>query len=215
MARPSFMVVALLVLGLTQAAAVALRLTAPAAEREDDWAPPETDIASLGDSPSATGPAAEPPGAPAPDADPVRDILERPLFHPRRRLSSLGEPRAAQPPAEPSGRLVGVLIGVNGREALFAEANNRVTVVRQGGSLQGWKIEMIEPDRVILTSSRGQRTMNLVTDRLQPTLSVPVPTGPAIVVPAGQTLWRPVPTAGPLDPATAGQPTVRPAGEGR
>lgn len=211
MARPSFMVVALLVLGLTQAAAVALRLTAPAAEREDDWAPPET----AADAPGATGPAAAPARPPAPDADPVRDILERPLFHPRRRLASLGEPRTAQPPAEPSARLVGVLIGANGREALFAEANNRVTVVRQGGSLQGWKIEMIEPDRVILTSSRGQRTMNLVTDRLQPTLSVPVPTGPAIVVPAGQTLWRPVPTAGPLDPATAGQPTVRPAGEGR
>lgn len=207
---PPFIVVALLLLGLAQSAAVVIRLTAPASERDDTWALPDPAAP-----PGATGPAAASAGVPAPDADPVRDILDRPVFHPRRRLSSLGEPRSTQLPAEPAGRLVGVMIGATGREALFAEANNRVIIIRQGGTLHGWTVETIEPDRVILTSSQGQRTMNLVTDRLQPL--VPGPAGPTVVVPPGQTLWRPVPAPVPLDPATSGQPAARgpQAGEGR
>lgn len=206
--RPPFVVLGLLLLGLTLSAVVAVRLTAPVSENDDPWAAPETAATrSTADAASASA---------LGGADPVRDILDRPLFHPRRRLSSaLGTLRGPPPLAEPAARLVGVMIGKDGREALFTEADNRVTIVRQGNALQGWMVQTIEPDRVILTSAQGQRTMNLVTDRLQPT--TPVPAGPAIVVPAGQTLWRPTPSPVPLDPATAGQPAAsgRRAGEGR
>lgn len=207
--RPSFIVVALLSLALTLSAAVAVRLSGPPPESEDLWPPPET---------SGTRPAtaAEAARASAPSADPVHDILERPLFLPARRLpSALGSLRGAPRLAEPAGRLVGVIIGTNGREALFAGADNRITIVRQGSTLHGWLVETIEPDRVVLISAQGQRTMNLVTDRLQP--STPTPAASAVAVPAGQTLWRPTPAPVPLDPATAGQSAAggRRAGEGR
>ena len=197
MAHSPVSVVVLLALGLTQSAAVALWLAAPAAEQEAAAVPPL---------PAATAPAAGSADARAPETDPVRDILQRPLFHPRRRLDSMNEAPLAPPLAEPAGRLVGVIIGANGREALFLEANSRVTILRQGSILHGWKLETIEPDRVILTSARGQRTMNLVTDRLQAV--APVPAGPAIAVPAGKTLWRPVPAPMPLDSTTSGQPAA-------
>lgn len=206
--RPPFIAVALLLLGLTLSAAVAVRLAAPPSEGDDLWATPE---------PGAARPAVEAGSASTPNADPIRDILERPLFHPSRRMpSALGMPRSASPLAEPASRLVGVVIGVDGREALFAEADNRVTIVRQGGTLYGWIVQTIEPDRVILVSGQGQRTMNLVTDRIR--AGTPVPAGPAVAVPAGQTLWRPTPSPIPLDPATAGQPAAasgRRTGEGR
>lgn len=205
--RPPLLVVALLLLGLALSAAVTVRLTTPATEDDGPW---------LVQAPAATPSNVEAGTASAPDAEPVRDILDRPLFHPRRRLSSaLGVLRGAPPLAEPASRLIGVVIGTDGREALFAEADNRVTIVRQGNALRGWIVQTIEPDRVILISAQGQRTMNLVTDRLRPV--APVPAGPAIAVPAGQTLWRPTPSPMPLDPATAGQPTMtgRRPGEGR
>ncbi len=206
--RPPFIVVALLLLGLTLSAAVAVRMAATLSEGDASWVMPK---------PGAARPAVEAGSASAPDADPVRDILERPLFHPGRRLpSALGGLRGAPPLAEPAGRLVGVVIGGEGREALFAGADNRVTIVRQGGTLHGWIVETIEPDRVILVSAQGQRTMNLVTDRLRP--ATPVPAGATVAVPAGQTLWRPTPAPTPLDPATAGQPSAssgRRVGEGR
>lgn len=209
MTRPPFIAVALLLLGLTLSAAVAVRLAAPPSEADDPWTTPES---------AAARQATEAGSAPAPNADPVRDILERPLFHPGRRMpSSLGALRGAPLLAEPAGRLVGVVIGVDGRGALFAEADNRVTLVRQGSTLHGWIVQTIEPDRVILVSGQGQRTVNLVTDRIR--AATPVPTGPAVAVPAGQTLWRPTPSPIPLDPATAGQSAPaasgRRAGEGR
>ena len=188
---------------MTLSAAIAIRLTAP---------PPDGDDPSPMISPAAVRSAGEVGSALIPDANAAHDILERPLFHPRRRLSSaLGEVRAP-PLAEPIGRLVGVMIGTDGREAMFAEADNRVIVVRQGGTLRGWMVETIEPDRVILTSAQGQRIMNLVTERLRPATPVP-----AVAIPAGQTLWRPVPAPMPLDPATAGQPAAsgRQTGGGR
>lgn len=207
MTRPPFIAVALLLLGLTLSTAVALRLAAPPPEGDDPWATPE---------PGATRPAVEAGSASASDANPIRDILERPLFHPSRRMpSALGALRGAPPLAEPTGRLVGVVIGLDGREALFAAADNRVTIVRQGGNLHGWIVQTIEPDRVILVSGQGQRTVNLVTDRIR--AATPAPAGAAVTVPAGQTLWRPTPSPIPLDPATAGQPAAsgRRAGEGR
>lgn len=207
---PPSIVAALLLLALGLSVAVAVRLAGSPPEGGDDpWSPP---------GPAAARPAAvEAPRAHAPSADPVHDILERPLFLPGRRLpSALGSLRGAPRLAEPAGRLVGVIIGANGREALFAGADNRITIVRQGGTLHGWLVETIEPDRVVLTSAQGQRTMNLVTDRLQS--ATPVPAGAAVAVPAGQTLWRPTPSSVPPDPATAGQPAAaggRRAGEGR
>lgn len=202
-------VAALLLLALALSAAVAVRLASPPPGGDDGWAPLEA---------AAARPAAvETARASAPSADPVHDILERPLFLPGRRLpSALGSPRGAPRLAEPAGRLVGTVIGANGREALFAGADNRITTIRQGGTLHGWLVETIEPDRVLLTSAQGQRTMNLVTDRLQ--AATPAPAGPAIAVPPGHTLWRPTPSPVPLDPATAGQPATaggRRIGEGR
>ncbi len=201
--RPPFIVVVLLLLGLTLSAAIAIRLTAPPSEGDDP---------SLMASPATVRSAGEAGSAPIPNANAAHDILERPLFRPRRRMTSaLGELRAP-PLAEPIGRLVGVVIGTDGREAMFAEADNRVMIVRQGGTLRGWIVETIEPDRVILTSAQGQRIMNLVTDHLRPATPVP-----AVAIPAGQTLWRPMPAPIPLDPATAGQPAAsgRQTGGGR
>lgn len=193
--RPST-VVTLLLLGLTLSAAVALRLAPPSSEDDNAWFVPEA---------GGTRPAVEAGSAPVPNTDPVHDILERPLFQPGRRLPSALRPLLGAPPLpEPAGRLVGVVIGPDRRGALFAEADDRITTVKQGGILQGWTVQTIEPDRVILVSAQGQRTVSFVPDPIR--AATPMPAGPAVAAPAGKNLWQQILAPTPLDSATTGQP---------
>ena len=91
-------------------------------------------------------------------------ILERPLFSPGRDLPDtipvqpLTETLEDVPP-QLDGRLAGVMIRPGVREALFARSGQKAIAVKVGGSIDGWKIAAIEPDRVVLSSAFGMQTI--------------------------------------------------------
>jgi hypothetical protein len=62
-------------------------------------------------------------------------------------------------PPQLHGRLAGVMIRPGVREALFARSGQKAIAVKVGGSIDGWKIAAIEPDRVVLSSAFGMQTI--------------------------------------------------------
>jgi len=112
-----------------------------------------------------------PAGALAPDTDKddlIAEILERPLFSPGR---SPPEPAAApQPeqkqkgPAEFQGRLAGVVLRPGGSEALFARDGEKPISVTEGQEIEGWTVDTIEADHVVISSDLGERTFEPTPD---------------------------------------------------
>ena len=99
----------------------------------------------------------------------VAGILERPLFSLARRppeLLSAANAKETSETAPPQlhGRLAGVMIRPDAREALFARKGQRPIAVKIGGEIDGWKISAIEPDRVTLSSAFGIRTVRPTND---------------------------------------------------
>jgi hypothetical protein len=97
----------------------------------------------------------------------VAEILRRPLFSPAREpmevlSASNASVIAGGAPPQLHGRLAGVMIRPDAREALFTRAGQRPISVKVGGEIDGWKIAAIEPDHVILSSAFG-------TQRVEPT----------------------------------------------
>jgi hypothetical protein len=104
---------------------------------------------------------------PAPDdADTqIVSILERPLFAPDRRGPP--PPKTADQAAGPTGkaapeitgRLGGITIGPgDDKEAVFERGEGeKPLVVKEGDDVDGWTVSSIEPDKVVLTSTFGQR----------------------------------------------------------
>ena len=85
----------------------------------------------------------------------VSEILKRPLF-------TLGR----QPPqpkivkAEPpklQGRLAGVMLRPDLREALFTRPGARPISVKEGEVIDGWTISKVEAGQVVLTSAFGEK----------------------------------------------------------
>jgi hypothetical protein len=104
---------------------------------------------------------------PAPD-DPdtqIASILERPLFAPDRRGPP--PPKNADQAAGPAGkaapeitgRLGGITIGPGeDKEAVFERGEGeKPLVVKEGDDVDGWTVSTIEADKVVLTSTFGQR----------------------------------------------------------
>ncbi len=100
------------------------------------------------------------------DADTqIASILERPLFAPDRRGPP--PPKADQPigsaagraAPEITGRLGGITIGPGeDKEAVFERGEGeKPLVVKEGDDVDGWTVSSIEADKVILTSTFGQR----------------------------------------------------------
>jgi hypothetical protein len=119
--------------------------------------------------PAATDAAAEarPPSeagkAPAEIAALIRGVLERPLFTPGRRPppepddSESDEDDDQEPETQPlAARLAGVFVGPNSSEALFAKEGEDAVAVREGGEIDGWTVDTIETDRVVLSSPGGE-----------------------------------------------------------
>ncbi len=121
-----------------------------------------------------------PAGALAPDADKddlIAEILERPLFTPGRNPP---EPAAApqveekpKGPAEFEGRLAGVVLRPGGSEALFARDGEKPIAVTEGQEIDGWTVDTIEADHVVISSDLGERTFEPTPD--EKTKSAPEP----------------------------------------
>ncbi len=89
----------------------------------------------------------------APPLESFATINERPMCVPGRKPvapKSLGP--AAPPPPPPSVALVGVIIDAAGRLALVKSSASPLEVsVGIGGSVDGWQVTRIEPDRIVLS----------------------------------------------------------------
>jgi len=88
----------------------------------------------------------------------VADILERPLFSPSRQPVDTAPEEIAEAPKEPPqmpGRLEGVSIRPEAREALFEREGERPIAVKEGQQIGGWTVASIRADRVLLKSEIG------------------------------------------------------------
>ncbi len=94
------------------------------------------------------------------------DIIDRPLFNEDRR-PTVAAPHEAGPAPDVNFRLIGVVITTEKKEALF-QLSRRNEVARGGleSWIEGWMIESIEPDRVMLR--RGPNTTELSLERSSP-----------------------------------------------
>lgn len=94
------------------------------------------------------------------------DIIARPLFNEDRRPTETA-PRVAGPAPDVNFRLIGVVMTTKKKEALF-QLTRRNEVARGGleSWIEGWMIESIEPDRVMLR--RGPNTTELSLERSSP-----------------------------------------------
>jgi hypothetical protein len=88
------------------------------------------------------------------------EILKRPLFSEGR---TAPQPRIAKalPPEPPKlqGRLAGVVLQSDFKEALFTRPGGKPMAVKEGQVIDGWTVGKIEEDRVTLTSAFGQQVV--------------------------------------------------------
>lgn len=104
----------------------------------------------------------------------VAKALARPLFSPDRRPAAAGATSGGAGQAWP--RLTGTLVSGAGRGAIFA--GPRPIVVREGGRLDGFTVQLIEPGRVTVRGPDGVRV-------LRPTFDPAAPGGAGVPAEAG------------------------------
>jgi type II secretory pathway component PulC len=87
----------------------------------------------------------------------VAEILKHPLFTEGRE-----PPRPKVVKAEPprlQGRLAGVMLRADRREALFTRPGGRPVGVKEGDPIDGFTLSKVESDRVVLTSAFGEQVV--------------------------------------------------------
>ena len=123
----------------------------------------------------------------------VNEILARPLFTASRRPPA-GADRAAgnTTAAALKGRLAGIVVSPAGSEALFVEAGKAKSVtVREGESFEGWTVERIEPEHVMVRAGARLETIEPAGDKARIVAPVPSPAQAAgFVAPVGANLGK-------------------------
>jgi len=89
----------------------------------------------------------------------VAEILKRPLFTPGRQPPEVKIAKAEPPKLQ--GRLAGVVLRPDLREALFTRPGGRPISVKEGEVVDGWTAAKIEAGQVVLTSSFGEQIVKL------------------------------------------------------
>jgi hypothetical protein len=89
----------------------------------------------------------------------VAEILKRPLFTPGRRAPETRIVKAEPPKLQ--GRLAGVVLRPDLREALFTRPGGRPVSIKEGEVIDGWTAAKIEAGQVVLTSSFGEQIVKL------------------------------------------------------
>jgi type II secretory pathway component PulC len=87
----------------------------------------------------------------------VAEILQRPLF-----VQSRRPPQPKIVKAEPprlQGRLAGVMLQSDVREALFARPGGKAIAVKVGDTIDGFTVGKIDADQVVLTSAFGDQVV--------------------------------------------------------
>lgn len=131
--------------------------------------------------------------APATDrnAEWVTAMLARPLFAPNRRPPEAVATSADVAPTLP--RLTGILVSRNIRRVIFAAtANGRPAIVAEGGTFNGFWVQLIEPGRVVVVGPDGSQDLRPSFDpNPPPPVSPPPPPIPDF--PAAATVARDLP----------------------
>jgi type II secretory pathway component PulC len=87
----------------------------------------------------------------------VAEIIKRPLFTSGREPPQMKVVKAEPPRLQ--GRLAGVMMQADLREALFSRPGARPVTVKEGEMIDGWTVQKIETDRVLLTSAFGEQVV--------------------------------------------------------
>ncbi|HEX9809588.1 MAG TPA: hypothetical protein VGC25_08270 [Alphaproteobacteria bacterium] len=154
------------------AAAVADRIGA-APKWIPQAAPPET-----GAAPAPEAPFAAPPRIEFPSPADVADIAERNLFSPGRRPLVAEAAPAKETPLRQTGgiELKGVVITPAGRAALIKTRKDADYVrVEAGQTVDGWIVESIGSDSVVLRDGATSRTVTLESSAPDPAPARPEP----------------------------------------
>jgi hypothetical protein len=169
-------------------------------------APPRETVAAAGDAPGFTMP-------------PVRaytEVVERPLFSETRR-PSVDSPTAPVDPRSSAFTLVGTIISAHERRALIEHGQPpHLERLIEGQDIDGWSVETIGTDRVILTRADARLEVKVKDEPgppapqnqlRRPTANIPAvdPTTGALAVQAGINLTgndqpQPPPPAPPRPP---------------
>ncbi len=116
----------------------------------------------------------EDPGVAMPGEAAFAVITQRPLFSPDRRPPQESAGGSATPVSDklPPLLLTGVVIADDDSVAIVEDGapgrqNEPGQVVRLGDSIQGWTVEEILPDRIVLTRGEDREELRLVEDGAQ------------------------------------------------
>lgn len=140
------------------------------------WAEPDAPVQVMPPRPSPPGAAAAPSADPARRGQWVATMLARPLFAANRRPRAPLASESAPPPPPALPRVAGTMITAEGKRVIFAGVGEgRPTVVGEGGELNGFRVQSIEPGRVTVIGPGGSRTLLTSFDPNRPALSAPPP----------------------------------------
>lgn len=91
----------------------------------------------------------------------LNDILARPLFTISRRPAPRSDGASGAKAATPlKSRLAGIVVGPDGKEALFVESGKtKASSIREGEDIEGWTIEKIELERVTVRAGTVSATV--------------------------------------------------------
>lgn len=120
----------------------------------------------------------------APSKQAFAEVDDRLVFNPARtRVEAPSQPGTSNATSLPSDlSLVGVILDDNTKLALFKSPNEPLAVgVGLGGSIEGWQVTRIDPDRVALRAGGPEQEMSLSSNKAPPpgpALLTPHPFGP-------------------------------------
>jgi hypothetical protein len=120
------------------------------------WLPQSTVLRAPTASPEVAAPSH------ALDLPPLADfaaVVDRPLFTPSRRPSA-SDKRALGAGLGGRYRLLGLVTAGERRRALLADGS-RVVEMKEGDTVEGWRIKRIEQDRLVLSSGAGEAVLTL------------------------------------------------------
>lgn len=104
--------------------------------------------------------------------DDIDDMLDRPLFHLSRRPPPPPDvdrtQRAGPAPASQLLKLVGTFHAGNGTVALFSHRERGMLRKRQGQEIEGWQVDRIERERVLLTRGGESEWLALIKPPSKP-----------------------------------------------
>jgi hypothetical protein len=114
---------------------------------------------------------------PVPPMSKYGEIIERPLFTSDRRPpppdeQPVAETQQVTPQTKPDVRLLGIVITEGKRQALLQEGrDDKVVYAEPGVTVQGWTVESIESEQVVLVLGEQREEIDLRTFEVPPTTS--------------------------------------------